>query len=131
MKRPLVFASMCALALAATVAAASPGKADPVVYVFAAIPGPASNCQWFDENLDNRSEGALYEITQLLYNRITLQPGTPITVTSTESTSRGEQVVGFQYDRRIMCAGKAAITPPTPEPPPTPTPVPTPLPIPT
>jgi hypothetical protein len=105
-----------ALIAAALIAAATViSPAESVVYTFVALRGDVSTCQWFDENLNDRSEGALVRQTDLLYNRVALPPGAPVTVTQTAAATTGTQLLGFQLDRTTLCAGAEAIRP-SPEP---------------
>jgi hypothetical protein len=112
-----------ALASATLLAAATaPSAAENVVYEFAALRGNVSLCQWFDENLNDRSEGALVRQTDALYNLLALPPGATVTVTQTATTTAGTQLLGFQLDRATLCAGAEAIRPsPLPSQPPPPT----------
>ncbi len=105
-----------ALVAAALVAAATVvSPAESVVYKFVALRGDVSTCQWFDENLNDRSEGALVRQTDLLYNRVALPPGAPVTVTQTATSTSGTQLLAFQLNRTALCAGAEAIRP-SPEP---------------
>ena len=91
--------------------------ADQVVYQFAALRGGVDQCQWFDDNLNDRSEGALVRQADALYNRVALPPGAPVNVTQTASAASGEPLLGFTLDRTMLCAGAEAIRPtPAPSP---------------
>jgi hypothetical protein len=107
MKLVAIVLAACALAAAATARSA----AENVVYELAALRGDVSLCQWFDENLNDRSESALIRQTDALYNSLALPPGAPVTVTQTATTSAGTQLLGFRLDRATLCAGVEAIRP--------------------
>ena len=109
----LLAIALASVALAAAAVARSP--AENVVYSFAALRGDASNCQWFDESLNDRSEGSLIRQTDALYNRLALPAGAPVTVTQTATTTGGTQLLGFRLDGAMLCAGVEAIRP-SPEP---------------
>ncbi|HVA34520.1 MAG TPA: hypothetical protein VNG31_10245 [Candidatus Baltobacteraceae bacterium] len=112
MKRLLI-----ALGIAAVVGIAPPVAADTIVYGFAALPGDVAACRWFDENLNDRSLGALARQVDLLYNRVALPAGTPVTVTQTATTTTGTQLVAFTVDRKTVCIGIDAVHPsPIPSP---------------
>jgi hypothetical protein len=101
-----------ALASATLVAAATVrSPAENVVYEFPAVRGDVSGCQWLDENLNDRSEGALIRQTDILYNLLALPAGAPVTVTQTATASTGTQLLGFRLDRTMLCAGIEAIRP--------------------
>ncbi|HEY1653917.1 MAG TPA: hypothetical protein VGF86_02250 [Candidatus Tumulicola sp.] len=118
MNRSTIFTAFAALAFAAGAFSASTtsAPADPVIYVDPALPGPVDNCQWFDDNLNDRSIGSLIRQTDLLYNRLALQPDQQVTITQTgATTAAGAQLVGFTLDRRGLCADAKAFHP-QPEP---------------
>jgi hypothetical protein len=119
----LFCAVVVALSLLPTVS-----RADSVTYVYAALPGPIGNCQWFDAHLNDRDTGALAQIVDLLYNRAALTQGTPVTITQSGSTDSGVPLSAFRYNGRLLCAQSEAVLPATPSPEPTPTPTPSPLP---
>jgi hypothetical protein len=123
----VLFGLLCAAVLALPLL---PGvsRAETVTYVYAALPGPIDNCQWFDAHLNDRDTGALAQIANLLYNRAALKPGAPVTITQTGTTDSGAPLSAFKYDGRVLCAQSEAVLPATPSPAPTPTPSPSPLP---
>lgn len=106
---------MLALTAAIVSVAARGSAADSVVYSFAALRGDAATCQWFDNNLNDRSESALVRQTDTLYNRTALPPGEPVNVNQTLTTAAGTQVLGFTLGRTALCADAGAIRP-TPAP---------------
>jgi hypothetical protein len=112
-----------ALASAALVAAATVrSPAESVTYEFAALRGDVSSCQWFDDNLNDRSEGALVRQIDALYNRVALPAGAPVNVTQTATTAAGTQLLGFRLGNAMLCAGVEAIRPsPQPSEQPSPT----------
>ena len=103
-------------------------RAGTVTYVYAALPGPIDNCQWFDAHLNDRDTGALAQIASLLYNRAALKPGAPVTITQSGTSDSGVPLSAFRYEGRVLCAQSEAVLPATPSPAPTPTPTPSPLP---
>ncbi len=119
MIRSLVLASICAIALAAAIAPAA-SRADGVVYAYTALPGPLSNCQWFDDHLNDRSTDSIAQLVDLIYNRAALQagtplqPGAPVTVTQSGTTTQGAPLKTFTYAGRILCAQADAVTPSAP-----------------
>lgn len=120
MKRHALFASLLALMLAtAALIAAAPAPAQSILYTFTGLPGQAATCVWFDDNLNDRSLDALIRQTDLLYNRIALPAGQPITVSQTVTSKKGTGIVEFQLGGKIVCTGADAVNPPTPEPSPT------------
>jgi hypothetical protein len=91
--------------------------ADQVVYQFAALRGGVDQCQWFDDNLNDRSELALERQVDALYNRVALPPGAPVNVTQNATAASGAPLLGFSIDRTQLCAGVDAIRPsPVPSP---------------
>ena len=106
---------MVALIATTTLFAERGAAADSVVYSFAALRGDVSQCQWFDENLNDRSDGALVRQIGALYNRVALPPGEPVNVTQTATASTGTELLGFTLGRAQLCAAAGAIRPtPTP-----------------
>ena len=101
--------ALVSMALAAVATTRSP--AENVAYTFAALRGDVSTCRWFDENLNDRSEGALIQQTDVLYNRVALPAGAAVTVTQTATTTAGTQLLGFRLDNAMLCAGVEAIRP--------------------
>ena len=88
----------CAVVLALSLLP-SVSRADSVTYVYAALPGPIGNCQWFDAHLNDRDTGALAQIVDLLYNRAALTPGTPVTITQSGATDSGVPLSAFTIQR--------------------------------
>lgn len=88
-----------------------PARAETTVYIYPALPGPATSCQWFDDNINDRSIDALIRQTDLLYNRLALPPGVPVALTGSATTQQGEQVVDFHLNKRWLCADHAAFVP--------------------
>jgi hypothetical protein len=122
-----LFGLLCAVVLALLLLPTA-SRADSVTYVYAALPGPINNCQWFDAHLNDRDTGALDQIADLLYNRAALVQGTPVTITQSGTTDSGVPLSAFRYNGRLLCAQSEAVLPATPSPAPTPTPTPSPLP---
>jgi hypothetical protein len=119
MKRSMVFASLIAAGfIAAAGSVIAPASAETIAYSYAALPGPVSNCQWFDDNLNDHSIDAIIRQTDLLYNRATLQPGFDVAVSATATTLRGDQLVQFDLKGRLLCAGATALHPEMTEAPP-------------
>jgi hypothetical protein len=117
MKRPTAVAAAFILMLPLAAGA----SAQPVLYTFTGLRGGAADtCKWFDDNLGDRSVGALTRQTDLLYNRIALPAGTTVTVRGTAVTDEGEQVVDFQLNSATICTAGDAIYGPTPSPSPAP-----------
>src|SRR5579871_6999003 len=107
MKRPIAAAAAFA-AISALACAAAP--AQTIMYSFTGLPGGAADtCKWFDDNLTDRSIGALTRQTDLLYNRVALPPDTPVAVGGTATTEQGEALVDFKLGSRTIYS-------PTPEP---------------
>jgi hypothetical protein len=112
MKRSTIFISLVAGAFAAAAGSAMvPAPAETIAYSYAALPGPVSTCQWFDENLNDHSMDAIIRQTDLLYNRAALPPGVAVTVSQTAATARGDQVAQFTLNGRLLCAGAAVLHP--------------------
>jgi hypothetical protein len=122
-----LFGLLCAVVVALTLLP-SISRADSVTYVYAALPGPIDNCQWFDAHLNDRDTGSLAHQVDLLYNRAALAPGAPVTITASGATEAGVPLSAFKYNGRLLCAQSEAVLPATPSPAPTPTPTPSPLP---
>jgi hypothetical protein len=96
---------------------AMPVRAETVVYEFPALRGDLAQCIWFNNNLNDRSEGTLIHQVELIYNRTTLPPGASVTVTQTGTTANGEQVGEIMLGNTKLCAGIEAIRPsPVPSP---------------
>jgi hypothetical protein len=115
LKRASVLIAIGGLIVA--VAGARTQAADQVVYQFAALRGGVDQCQWFDDNLNDRTEGTLVRQIDALYNRVALPPQAPVTVTASETAASGEPLLGFTLNRTALCAGAEAIRPsPVPSP---------------
>ena len=82
-------------------------RADTIVYTYPALPGPVANCQWFDDNINDRAIDALIRQTDLLYNRAALPAGVNVAITQTATTAAGAQEAGFDLNRRSLCADSA------------------------
>lgn len=114
MKRPSAAAAAFALMILLAGGAAS---AAPILFVFTGLRGGAADtCKWFDDNLGDRSVGALTRQTDLLYNRIALPPDADVTVRGTAVTNAGEQLVDFNLGSALICTAGEAIYGPTPSP---------------
>ncbi|HVR45512.1 MAG TPA: hypothetical protein VMT95_02540 [Candidatus Binatia bacterium] len=114
MKRPLAAAAAFA-AIASLACAAAP--AQTIMYSFTGLPGGAADtCKWFDDNLTDRSIGALTRQTDLLYNRVALPVDSPVAIGGTATTEQGEALVDFKLGSRTICTAAEAIYGPTPEP---------------
>lgn len=98
--------------LATAALAFAPARADNVVYQFPALHGGANTCQWFDDNLNDRSEAALVRQIDAIYNRVALPPGAPVTIAGKATTSSGTQILAFNLNRMGLCAQADAIEPP-------------------
>lgn len=114
MKRPMAavaaFAAIAALACAAA-------RAQTIMYSFTGLPGGAADtCKWFDDNVTDRSIGALTRQTDLLYNRVALPADASVAVGGTATTELGEALVDFKLGSRTICTAAEAIYGPTPEP---------------
>jgi hypothetical protein len=113
MKRP----SFSAVAFAVIVAlAAGAASAQTILFSFTGLPGAVDTCKWFDDNLSDRSIGALTRQTDLLYNRIALPAGRSVAIVGTAVTAQGEQLVDFSLNSRVVCTAAEAIYGPTPSP---------------
>lgn len=120
MKHP----SAAAAAFAALVTlAAVAARAQTVQYTFTGLPGAVDTCKWFDDSITDRSVGALTRQTDLLYNRIALPFGEPVTVRGTATTLQDEGLVDFDLGSRLICTSAEAIYGPTPMPSVSPTPI--------
>ena len=102
MRRP----PAAAIAIAATV----------ILYSFTGLRGSVDTCKWFDDNLGDRSIGALTRQTDMLYNRVALAPGASVTVGGTAVTAQGEQLVDFRLDSAKICTAAESVYGPTPSP---------------
>ncbi|MBV8155178.1 MAG: hypothetical protein JOY98_12205 [Candidatus Eremiobacteraeota bacterium] len=85
--------------------------ADSIVYSFVALRGDVSTCQWFDENLNDRSEHSLVRQVDALYNRVALPPNAAVNVTQTATASTGTALLGFTLGNAQLCAAAGAIRP--------------------
>ncbi len=113
MKRPSAAAAAFALI---TALAGGVGSAQTILYTFTGLRGAADTCKWFDDDLFDRSIGALTRQTDLLYNRIALPAGNNVTVGGTAVTAQGEQLVDFKLNSADICTAAEAIYGPTPSP---------------
>lgn len=111
-----------AIAAGAMMAAlgALPAHAETIYFQFPALPGPVANCQWFDDNINDRSDDSIVRQTDLIYNRLALTANTNVTVTGTATTKAGGQVVQFDVGSRQMCAESQVMHPEQAEPSPSP-----------
>lgn len=114
----LVIFAAAALGLAAVAGKSAP--AETIAYSYVALPGPVDNCRWFDDNLNDHSESSMIRLTDLLYNRAALPPGTGVAVSGSALSARGDQLVQFDLHGRLLCAGAAALHPELTEATPTP-----------
>ncbi len=105
-----IMAALCAL----------PAHAETIYFQFPALPGPVANCQWFDDNINDRSTDALVRQTDLIYNRLALTANTNAAVTGSATTKAGGQVVQFDVGSRLMCAESTVMHPEQAEPSPAP-----------
>ncbi len=99
---------------------ALPARAETIYFQFSALPGPVANCQWFDDNINDRSDDALVRQTDLIYNRLALTANTNASVTASAPTKAGAQVVQFDVGSRLMCAESQVMHPEQAEPSPAP-----------
>jgi hypothetical protein len=113
MKRATVMAAIFALSIAAGSAAA---PAESVLFTFTGLRGAVDTCQWFDDNLNDRSVDALTRQTDLLYNRVALPVGAPVTIVGTATAASGDQLVAFKLGSTTLCSNAEAIYGPTPSP---------------
>jgi hypothetical protein len=93
-----------------------PARSETIYYQFPALPGPVANCQWFDDNINDRSIDAIVRQTDLIYNRLALTPNTNVAVTGSATTLRGAQVVQFDVNGRLLCAEATVMHPDLVEP---------------
>jgi hypothetical protein len=122
MKSP---SAAAALFLLLTTLAASAASAQTILYTFTGLRGAVDTCKWFDDNLTDRSIGALTRQTDLLYNLVALPAGAPVTIGGTAVTDQGEQLVDFKLNSATICSTAESIYGPTPTPSLSPTPLPT------
>ena len=108
------FFGVAALALAASMPLQA--RADQVLYTFAALRGDVGVCQWFDNNINDRSLAAMIAQTDMLYNRTPLPPGAPVANVRTATLQNGTTVAGFTVNGVLLCAGDDAINPSAPPP---------------
>lgn len=123
MKRPS--AAAAAFALTVTLAAGA-ASAQTIAYTFTGLRGAVDTCKWFNDNLTDRSVGALTRQTDLLYNRIALPVGAEVAVGASALSEQGEQLVDFRLNSTTFCTAAEAIYGPTPMPSGSPTPMPAP-----
>ncbi len=91
-----------------------------ILYSFAGLRGSVDTCKWFDDNITDRSIGALTHQTDLLYNRVALAPDAPVSVGGVAVTQQGEQLVDFKLNSATICSAGEAVYGPTPSPAPSP-----------
>jgi hypothetical protein len=115
----LVFSSLLAIGVSGACAGVR-ASAAPIAYAYSALPGPATTCKWFDDNINDHSLDAIIRQTDLIYNRAPLEPGVNVAVNGTATTALGGALVSFDYTRRLMCVTSEAIDPTQPQPTPTP-----------
>ena len=96
--------------------AAGAASAQPILFSFVALPGAVDSCKWFDDNINDRSIGALSRQTDLLYNLVALPAGQEVAVGGPAVTEQGEQLVDFKLNARTVCSAGEAIYGPTPSP---------------
>ena len=114
MKRPSTAAAAFAVMMSLAAGAA---PASPILFVFTGLRGGAADtCKWFNDNLTDRSVGALTRQTDLLYNRIALPVDQDVTVRGSATSDEGEQLVDFQLSSATICTAGEAIYGPTPSP---------------
>jgi len=113
MKHPRAAAAALGIMLALAAGAAS---AQPILFSFVALPGAVDSCKWFDDNINDRSIGALSRQTDLLYNLVALPAGQEVAVGGPAVTEQGEQLVDFKLNARTVCSAGEAIYGPTPSP---------------
>jgi hypothetical protein len=111
-----------AISLSAVILAlvALPARSETIYYQFPALPGPVANCQWFDDNINDRTTDSLVRQTDLIYNRLALVPNSTVTATGSATTQKGTQVVQFDVAGRLLCAEATVIHPDLTEPSPSP-----------
>ncbi|HEY3675705.1 MAG TPA: hypothetical protein VGK84_06895 [Candidatus Tumulicola sp.] len=100
--------------------ATSPARSETIYYQFPALPGPVANCQWFDDNINDRSTDSIVRQTDLIYNRVALIPNSTVAVSGSATTQKGSQVVQFDVAGRLLCADATVIHPEVAEPSPSP-----------
>ncbi|MEO6834640.1 MAG: hypothetical protein ABI231_01860 [Candidatus Tumulicola sp.] len=122
MKHSTILASLAAAAfvVAAAGSATLSASAETIVYEFPALPGPVANCQWFDDNVNDRSIGAMIRQTDLLYNRTAPPPEAAVAVAQTATTALDARLVQFTLNGRLLCLDASALhaeaTQPSPPP---------------
>jgi hypothetical protein len=111
MQRSSIRFSIATFTLAAAVAASLPARADTVLYQFVALRGGVATCQWFDDNINDRSLDAIIRQSDELYNRTALTPGAAVSNVQTASVSDGTLVAGFELAGTQLCSCDDAINP--------------------
>jgi hypothetical protein len=101
-------ASLAAFALMVTLAAGT-ASSQEIVYSFTGLRGAVDGCKWFNDNLTDRSIDALTRQTDMLYNRLALPAGAPVTVVGTAVTEAGEQLVDFKLNSSQVCGPAEAV----------------------
>lgn len=115
LKRASILTALIGLICAAAIRPTH--AADQVVYQFVALRGGVDQCKWFDDTINDRSEGTLVRQADALYNRVALPPAAPVTVTQNATAASGAPLLGFTIDRTALCAEADAIRPsPAPSP---------------
>lgn len=88
-----------------------------ILYSFAGLRGGAGDtCKWFNDNITDRSIGALTHQTDLLYNRVAVPAGENVSVGGTAVSEQGEQLVDFKVYNATICTAGEALYGPTPSP---------------
>jgi hypothetical protein len=113
MKRRSTIATAFALVVTIATGAAS---AQQILYTFTGLRGAVNDCKWFNDYLTDRSIDALTRQTDMLYNRLALPAGVPVTVVGTAVTEQGGQLVDFKLNSSEICTTAEAIYGPTPAP---------------
>ncbi|MGB8909354.1 MAG: hypothetical protein WCC84_11460 [Candidatus Cybelea sp.] len=101
-------AALAAFALMVALAAGT-ASAQEIVYTFTGLRSAVDGCKWFNDNLTDRSIDALTRQTDMLYNRLALPAGAPVTVVGTSVTEVGEQLVDFKLNSSQVCGPAQAI----------------------
>jgi hypothetical protein len=116
MKRLAAAAAAFALLIVLAAGAAPAQTGQTILFTFTGLRGSADECKWFNDEITDRSVGALTHQTDLLYNRIALPYGAPVSVGRTAMTEQGEQLVDFGLNHATICTTAEAVYGPTPSP---------------